>query len=60
MEAPIDKTKNKLRFVLQLEYNNRGERDYITVCPQPVDIVPTFNWVFEYQPSRYKKAESNL
>ena len=41
----------------------------MTVCPHPVDLVPTFNWVFGYQPvvsvilsqpSRYKKEESNL
>ena len=39
------------------------------VCPLSKDPVPTFNWVFENQPkasgiltqpSRYKRAESNL
>ena len=51
------------------EYIIEGERDKITVCPHPVDHVPTFNWVFEYQPivsetltqpSPYKRKENNL
>ena len=41
----------------------------MTVCPRGGDPLPTFNWIFEYQPiaseiltqpSRYKRAESNL
>ncbi len=49
--------------------NNRRERGQVAVLPHPMDLVTTFNWVFKYQPiaseiltqpSRFKRAESNL
>ena len=56
-------------FVHQIKVIQLRGRGSITVSPQPVDHVPTFTLVFEYQtiaseiftqPSHYKKAENNL
>ena len=39
---------NVFDFIIRVK--NTGRRGNITVCFHLVDPVPTFNWVFEYQP----------